>query len=154
MIPDFQSIMLPMLRFASDGSERLLSEARQELARTMNVSAEEQAELLPSGRQARWANRVAWAKVHLDAAGLLESTRRGVFRITERGRTVLEAPPERITLGFLNQFPEFTEFRGRGSSTPAEESPSSLQEAETPEEVLESAYEQIRAGLANNFLLA
>ncbi|MFZ2492835.1 MAG: restriction endonuclease [Thermoanaerobaculia bacterium] len=152
MIPDFQSIMLPILRFAADGGEHALANARQELARAMNVSAEEQAELLPSGRQARWANRVAWAKVHLDAAGLLESPRRGIFRITERGWTVLQNPPDRITLSFLNQFPEFREFRSRGSSASTESTSTPVQE-ETPEEVLDGAYAQIRAGLANDLLV-
>jgi restriction system protein len=84
-IPDFQACMLPMLQLASDGKERSLTEAREALAAQLNLSLEDRAELLPSGRQRRFDNRVAWAKSYLDHAGLLRSTRRGHFQMAQYG---------------------------------------------------------------------
>ena len=109
--------MLPLLRFASDGKEHAIGEARDALAADMRLSEEDLSARLPSNQQTVWANRVAWAKVHLDRAGLLRTTRRGVFEITERGRQVLVQPPDRITLKFLSQYPEFVAFRSRKSQT-------------------------------------
>jgi restriction system protein len=152
-VPDFQSIMLPMLQLAQDGEEHLLADVRERLAAYFSLTEADRNELLPSGRQTRWSNRVAWAKVHLDQAGLLETTKRGWFRITDRGRAALRQPLERITLGFLNQFPEFQEFR---KGTKNEAAPSiergTADETETPEETLDRAYRSIRAGLASELL--
>src|SRR5437773_9759530 len=88
-IPDFQSFMLPVLELAADGKEHTLAEAREGLAQRFGLTDAERAELLPSGRQRRFDNRVAWAKVHLRQAGLLSSQRRAYFQITQRGRDVL-----------------------------------------------------------------
>jgi len=110
-IPNFQMLTLPMLRFASDGEEHGLSEVREMLANEFQLTDAERSALLPSGRQAIFANRVAWAKVYLQRAALLDSQRRGHFRITERGTEVLRDPPERITVKYLERFPEFVEFR-------------------------------------------
>jgi restriction system protein len=88
-IPDFQSCMLPLLRLASDGTERALAEAREVLAAQMNLSPEDRAEILPSGRQPRFDNRVAWTKSYLDHAGLVRSPPRGHFQITERGPALM-----------------------------------------------------------------
>lgn len=84
-IPDYQSLMLPLLDFAADGREHPLREARGTLASRLGLSTYERAELLPSGRQPVFNNRVAWAKTFLQQAGLLSSPRRGHFQITERG---------------------------------------------------------------------
>lgn len=83
-VPDFQSLMLPLVEFAADGQEHSLREAREFLAKRLGVTEEEREELLPSGRQAVFDNRVAWAKTYLQQAGLLNSIRRGYFRITDR----------------------------------------------------------------------
>lgn len=117
-----------------------LAEARAHLAREFELSQAEQDELLPSGRQSRFANRVAWAKVHLESAGLLTTPQRGHFIISDRGRDVLKAPPARIDIKFLGQYPEFLEFRkpkrgARGDSAPTTENA----DAETPEEALEAS---------------
>ena len=103
--------MLPLLRIAGDGKEHALAEARGRLAAEFNLTQAEQEEPLPSGRQSRFANRVAWAKVYLEQGGLLVSPRRGHFAISDRGREVLKAPPARIDIKFLEQYPEFIEFR-------------------------------------------
>jgi restriction system protein len=148
-IPDFQSIMLPLLRLAGDGNEHALREAREILASELGLSDTDLRELLPSGKQARWANRVAWAKVYLVKGGLLESPKEGVFMITPRGKDLLAAPPPKITIGFLKQFAEFSDFR-RTSHT--DDADSGSEEHQTPEEILDGAYERIRTGLATELL--
>src|SRR5258708_39478107 len=110
-IPDFQTLMLPLLELASNGNEWSMQDARDQLARKFSVSEEEQNTLLPSGRQPIFSNRVAWAKSYLTQAGVLESPRRGVFRLSARGREVLREKPQKITVKYLERFPEFVEFR-------------------------------------------
>ena len=89
-IPDFQSIMLPLMQYASDGKEHTLRESIEYLAKQFNLSEEEREDLLPSGTQAIFDNRVGWAKTHLSKAGLLKSPRRSVFIISDRGRQILQ----------------------------------------------------------------
>jgi restriction system protein len=146
--------MLPMLRIAGDGQEHSLSEARTRLASEFKLTQAEQEELLPSGRQSRFANRVAWAKVYLEQAGLLLSPRRGHFLITDRGSDVLKKPPARIDIRFLDQYPEFVDFRTpKGDTeTAAPPPPTNAPDAETPEEALEAAHEKITASLASEVL--
>jgi restriction system protein len=152
-VPDFQTLMLPIMEFAADGQEHSLREAREYLAKRLGVTEEEREELLPSGRQAVFDNRVAWAKTYLQQAGLLNSIRRGYFRITERGRQVLAEKPERIGIKLLDRFPEFVEFHR--SASRQEKSVEELVESQekiTPEEMLESAHQQIRNDLAGDLL--
>jgi restriction system protein len=151
-VPDFQTLMLPVLQFSGDGSIHSLGDAREHLATHFALTSEERAEMLPSGRQRRFDNRVAWAKSYLEQARLIESPRRAHFAITPRGREVLSRGINRIDIGFLEEFDEFRQFRSSGirdsSGTPA---PSTVT-AETPEEVLERAYQTIRAELASDLL--
>jgi restriction system protein len=152
-MPDFQSLMLPLLEIASDGKEHPLREARETLATRFNLTEEERNALLPSGRQAVFVNRVAWAKVYLQQAGALESTRRGHFRISDRGREVLQEGLERITVKYLDRFPEFVQFR---SATKKEKGPGVTtevaEEGQTPEEVLEAAHQRLRDDLISELL--
>lgn len=110
-IPDYQSIMLPLLKFIGDGKERSLREAIEHLGGKFDLSDEERKELLPSGQQATFDNRVGWARTYMKKAGLLDYTRRGFFCITERGQAVLSQNPTEINAKFLKQFPEFVEFQ-------------------------------------------
>ncbi len=153
-IPDFQTIMLPMLRAASDGKEYALRDMRQLLAEEFGLSEEEKTALLPSGRQRIFANRVAWSKVYLGQAGLLTSPKRGFLKISQRGIEVLRQKPERIDIKFLDRFPEFVEFRTSGKKNHAETEPSAISgpEPETPEEALEAAYQSLRTALATELL--
>ena len=112
-IPDFQTLMLPVLRIAAEGEVRI-SDVVERLAGEFTLSADERSHLLPSGRQTTFANRVHWAKSYLGKAGLVELTKRAHFRITEDGRKVLAAPPERIDIKYLNRFPSFRQFREAG----------------------------------------
>ena len=109
-IPDYQTIMFPLLKFSSDRQEHSLREAIDCLADHFNLSDEERKELLSSGQQAIFANRVGWARTYLKKATLIESTRRGYFRLTERGINVLKENPQEINAKFLYQFDEFKKF--------------------------------------------
>jgi len=153
-VPQFQDITLPLLRLAADGQTHSLAQARERLAGTFGLTDSEQEELLPSGRQTRFANRVAWAKVYLEQADLLSSPARGQFVITPRGSEVLKDPPDRITIKFLERFPEFATFRSRRQRTPPtkDSEADSSEESETPEEALDGAYQKIRGGLAAQLL--
>ncbi len=145
--------MLPMLKFASDGKEHSMSETREYLAKELSLSDADLKEMLPSGRQTKFVNRVAWAKVYLSQAGLLESPGRGVFKISENGRKVLSNPPDKITVKYLEQFPEFLEFRyeRKGSRTSKLEY-EVYEQAATPEEALEQAAENLREEVAHQLI--
>ena len=102
-VPDFQSLMLPMLQIAADGKEHSLAEAREVLSPQFSLTEADLDELLPSGRQSKFSNRVAWAKSYLQQAGLLVSPRRGYFQLSPRGQEVLKSPPARVDIRFLEQ---------------------------------------------------
>ncbi len=147
-VPDFQTIMLPLVMLASDGRERPLVEAFNGLADRFNLTTEEREELLPSGRQRRFENRVRWARSYLTKAGLLESPRRGSFKITSRGQDVLRENPSSINIHYLDRFPEFVEFR----TATRDATPVATGDAETPEELIESSFSRLRASLADDLL--
>jgi len=149
-IPAFQEITLPLLQIAGDGQVHVLADTRARLARHFGLTADEEEELLPSGKQRRFANRVAWAKVYLQRAGLLASPSRGQFQITSRGSEVLSSPPAAIDIRFLRQFPGIDEFRSSNPRVPPNGGGDGDQG--TPEEVIEAACLTIRAGLAADLL--
>ncbi len=151
-IPDYQSVMLPLLRFASDGSEYSLREAIDGLADKFGLTDTERKELLPSGQQPTFDNRVAWARTYISKAGLLEPTRRGYFRITQRGRDVLAKSPSEINAKFLEQFPEFVEFKSKRRTREETTETVETENLQTPAEVLETAYQKLREDLSSNLL--
>lgn len=151
-IPDYQTLMLPLLRLTSDGTERRFRDAVEALAAEFQLSADERSELLPSGTAPTFDNRVGWARTYLKQAGLIESPKRGILQITERGRTVLSNNPTRIDVRLLDQFQEFRKFRTRRTDetiTPGvrHEHAAGHPEAETPEDQLASAYKRLRHDL-------
>lgn len=153
MIPDFQSLMLPVLKSSANGEVRI-RDVISTLANELDLTEEEKAVLLPSGKQTTIANRINWAKSYLTKAKLVRLTGRGLFEITDRGRRVLADPPEKITIKFLDQFEEFRQFKEKSGSE-ADGAPSTLDtlaESETPEEVMRSAYEQMNVSLADDLL--
>ena len=151
-IPDYQSIMLPLLKLAKDGEEHSLREAIESLAVQFQLTDKERAELLPSGRQATFDNRVGWARTYLKKAALLKSTKRGYFQITTRGQEILKQNPAEINNAYLRQFPEFIEFQAPKEKP--DEAPLSLQAdtSQTPEEAIEEAYQNLREALAVDLL--
>lgn len=152
MIPDFQTLMLPLLKLCADGAEHSKQDAVPTLAKEFGLSEDDLAELLPTGRQGKFDNRVGWTKSYLKQAGLLEITKRGVFRITELGRQVLAENPERIDVKYLDRFEGFKAFRtGSGKKETAPPTQDVIQES-TPEELLEAGYKQLRAQLTFDLL--
>ncbi len=156
-IPDFQTLMLPLLRYCEDGKDHTKSEAVPALAKEFGLTEVELAEDLPKVRQGKFYNRVAWAQTYLKQAGLLEITGRGLFRITERGKQVLVSNPARIDMKFLEQYPEYIAFRNRGKSNrkKQESGQTAVEEAvseATPEELLEAGYGQLRSALGGELL--
>ena len=109
-IPDFQTLMLPLLKAVADGREYPLRDAVELLAHEFGLTDEEQQQLLPSGNSPTFNNRVAWAKTYLKKAGLIDQPRRAYFQITQRGREVLRSSLPSINMKFLEQFPEYVAF--------------------------------------------
>jgi len=152
-IPDYQSCMLPLLEFLGDQHEHSLRETIDHLATHFKLTEDELKQLLPSGQQAVFDNRVAWARTYLKQAGLLEPTRRGYFRITPRRLEVLKQKPEKINVKFLEQFKEFRDFRQRKRKPHDKTKETNKEDIEkTPAEALEAAYENLREDLAKELL--
>jgi len=142
--------MYPLLELAADGEVHSMDEAYEVLAEKFNLTEEERAELLPSGRQSRYENRVGWARTYLTKAGLLESTGRGQFKITPRGLDVLRSGVTDIDKSYLYQFPEFVEFRRRDRGNAESEV---IEDAgKTPDEQLELLYLELEKQLAHELL--
>jgi restriction system protein len=150
-IPDFQSLMLPLLTYLAGDTERTNQETLDALAASSNMSDDERTQLLPSGRPTVFRNRVAWAKSYLVRAGLIEASRRGIYRITDLGRQVLAGHPERIDLKSLGSFPGSREF-GLPAKQSTEAQVAASPALMTPEDHIELGYQQIRGALAADLL--
>lgn len=156
-IPDYQTCMLPFLRFLGDNSEHSLRDTEESLAKHFDLTDSERVELLQSGQQGIFKNRIGWARTYLKKAGLLEAPRRGVFKITDRGLTALATNPNRIDAKFLEQFPEFIEFREASKVSSEIKFNTDLKDTvpvttATPEEAIELAYQGLREQLAQELL--
>jgi restriction system protein len=168
-IPDFESIMRPLLNHLSDERDYGTDETLDVLAQIFKLTEDERRQLLPSGRQALFRNRVAWAKFHLKKALVVETSRRGVYRITERGKELLRNVPERIDMSILKQFPEYRAFLlnsrrnedvGRGSSEGAQTvlgqgilgHSNDTQDRYTPEELMGLGYSRLNGQLSTELL--
>lgn len=154
MIPDYQTLMLPVLKSASDEAvdTRSVIEA---LADEFELSEIEREDLLPSGKQKTFDNRVHWAKTYLKQAGLLEYPQRGYFLATEEGRRVLESSPEKIDNSFLKKYEAFQEFqsrKGTGSTEEVEASAPVSESDATPDEILRAAHKKINDTLSADLL--
>lgn len=151
-IPDFQALMLPVLRESAMGEVRI-SDVVTLLGAKLGLTEAELSELLPSGKQTTFANRVNWAKSYLGKAGLIKLTKRAYFEISDRGRAVLENPPPAINIKFLESFPEFRAFREASSETPAisQSEPTNFREL-APDEVIRSANAELQKSLGAELL--
>jgi len=154
MIPDYQSLMLPLLRLVSDKQEYKYRDLIERLALEFKLTDDERREPLASGNQAIFDNRVGWAKTYLKKAGLIDSPKRATFVITELGLETLKENPDRIDAKYLRKFPAFLEFvHAEKSDSVSEEEPISQESiAQTPEENLDKAYQRIRKSLASELL--
>lgn len=158
-IPSYQELMLPVLRLASTADELWGRQAVQDLADKLGLTADERAQLIPSGQEALFSNRFHWAKTYMTKAGLLEPVRRGYFRITDRGRQLLASSPERIDNTILARYPEFKSFvtakpaADSNGETKADTSAASLDvEDKTPSERIRAAQEEIETALATDLI--
>jgi restriction system protein len=151
-IPDYQAIMLPLLKHCSDQKEHAVRETEVALAEVMKLSDEEREQKLPSGTQRKFINRVAWAKVYLSKAGLIMSPRRSVYQITQRGLDVLKENPQVINVAYLKRFEEFGEFINPDVNKTVSENIPFVESSTTPRETLESAYQIIRKQLVQELL--
>ena len=154
-IPDFQSIMLPLLKILADGKVYKYREIFEALVREFLVTEAERKEMLPSGQQEIFSNRVGWAKTYLKKAGLIDSPQRATFVISEKGKEILSQNPARIDAKFLRQFPEFQEFNRvnkQNETITLESNLSTSDQEQNPEELLENSYQEIRQALAIDLL--
>jgi len=157
-IPDYETLMLPVLKVAGDGQEHRIGDVVNQLARDFGLTEEEQQQILPSGKQATFANRVGWAKTYLVQAGLLEATKRAHFKITERGKKALAGNPSRIDGEYLSQFAEFVQFKERGREPGAEvitslgDRPTVTLQSVTPDELLRNTVKHIETALRKELL--
>lgn len=150
-IPDYQTLMLPLLRQVADQREYKFRDLIEALASEFKLSEDDRKEMLASGQQPIFDNRVGWARTYLKKAGLLDSIRRGYLTISPQGLMVLKQNPVRIDVKFLRQFPSFLEFQSAGRSN-SEEEPNIEPSIQTPEELLDQAYQRIRKDLAAELL--
>jgi restriction system protein len=154
MIPDFQTIMLPLLEQLSDGREHKLRDIINALSDNFSLTKEERIQLLPSGNQAIIDNRIGWARTYLKKANLIENPRRGIIYISESGKKVLNNKPSKIDLSFLKNLPEFKEWQESYQNTNVterEQTEVSNSKA-TPDEIMDNAYQEIRRNLAQDLL--
>jgi restriction system protein len=152
MIPDYQSIMLPLLDLISDGKEYKMRHVTDELAIRFGVTEEEEKELLPSGAAPVFYNRTAWARTYLKKAGLIDSPKQGIVIISARGLNVLRKKPSSIDNKFLRQFSEFVDFQTTKRENEVDTESTDEQSKQTPEESLETAYQKIRKSLASELI--
>jgi len=152
-VPDYQTLMLPVLRLAKDG-ETSISHCVEKIAKEFSLNEEDLEELLPSGKQSVIANRAHWAKFYLVKAGLLKPTRRGYFEVADRGRTALAQGLDRIDNKYLDQFEEFRVFRAKSTPTNGGSNGSRVAPTETatPVEQIETAYEMLTEQLKSELL--
>jgi restriction system protein len=156
-VPDYQTVMLPLLRLASDGQEYRFRDAVEKLASEFSLTDSERAEMLPSGTAPLFDNRVGWARTYLKQAGLLQSLKRGTLQITQRGIDLIAKNPSKINVEFLRQYPEFRAFQTRRRDK-ADEGSADTQDAaianadQTPEDALAAAYKTLRGSLEADLL--
>lgn len=153
MIPDYQSLMRPVLECAKN-EPRKISDVVEEISEHLELSEEERQQMLPSGKQTTIANRVHWARSYMKQAGLVRNIRRGWYELTERGKSILNDPTISLDSKYLEQFDEFQEFKSRGKENEvgatAEETSEIL--GNTPDENLQAAHKKLEAALAANLL--
>lgn len=151
-VPKYNELMLPLLQFSSDGEEHHIRNASIEIADYLKLADEQINELLPSGKKTKYYDRIHWAKTYLSKAGLLESTGRGLFKITQRGYDLLNTNPQEINSKLLNQYEEFVEFQTPSINNSNNEIIDSEEDTQTPEEEIQAIYKKLRKSLGDELL--
>ena len=159
VIPDFQTIMLPLLKITGDGQKHRHGDVSSVLAAQFNLKEADIKEMLPSGRQARFDNRVAWARAYLKKAGLIENTSRGIFRITEPGRALLKSNPSRIDIKLLMKYPEIQKWHNIKPAPTTDKGTKNNEDcnceyikSQTPLEALVASYQEIGRKLSDDLI--
>ena len=156
-VPDYQSLMLPILEQSASGEVRI-GDVVDQLAENLKLSESDLAELIPSGKQTTFSNRVHWAKSYLKQAALVEATKRAHFQITERGREVLESGIDKIDINYLKKFPEFIAFQNRSNiGDPNDETPTALKfevmdVTQTPDDLMRNTNRAINLSLGQEII--
>ncbi|HTM93152.1 MAG TPA: restriction endonuclease [Flavisolibacter sp.] len=151
MIPDYQSLLSPILKIADDGNEHDNNEITGILAEQFNLTEEELNQWVPSGQQRVFANRVTWAKSFLKQAKLIRPVKKSVFIITDKGKEVLKQYPNNLNIKILKQLPSYQEYKNENSIADSDGSTEDIS-LETPEEQIESGYEKIRKSLEQELI--
>lgn len=157
-IPDFQTVMRPLLALAADGKEKKIRDAVQKLADEFNLAPEDRAEPIPSGGELLFSNRVNWACTYLAKAGAIKRSRRGHFHITERGLELLKDNPKRIDIKTLKKFPEFVVFQApkpkadSGTANTSNDEDTVEETKSTPDEAIATAVAEIDSRLQTELL--
>lgn len=155
-IPDYQTLMLPLLLLTKDGKEHTLAQAAEAIAQQFSLSEAERNEMLPSGGQLKIFSRIGWSRTYMAKAGLIETVSRGKFRVTPRGLSLLSTNPQKIDVSLLNQYPEFVAFRT--GTAPTKSNSDTIGEVDlnaaqqTPQELLESSYQTLHRQIADDLL--
>jgi restriction system protein len=158
MIPDFQTLMLPLLEFLSDKNEHDTQVLLKLISDKYELTPDEREELLPSGRQKIINNRIAWARIYLHKAGLIESPKRSIFKITEVGLKVLASKPQRIDIKFLKTIPAFKDwqasfaYQSKKGENDTSQSTDEVESVKTPEELLDYSFTKLKDELAIELL--
>lgn len=153
-VPDYETLMTPLLKILADGREHRLRDLTARLADEFQLTEEDRQELLPSGQQTLISNRVGWAKAYLKKAGLVDSPARGCFRLSEEGKRVLQDPAVKVDNKFLARYPAYLEFKSQKKRPEAVTATDTAAEADdqTPDEAIESAYRDLRSALADDLI--
>jgi restriction system protein len=154
-VPTFQELFLPILAYVADGKEHTKNDVSEHLAVKLNLTPDELSEILPSGKQTKFMNRIAWTRTYFGKALLVESTGRGLFKITQRGLDLLATKPVKLDVKVLKQYPEFQSFHQASSNDASQEVAANevvIVNDETPEERLETSYQSLRKELAQTLL--
>jgi len=151
-IPDYQTIMLPLLKYIEDGKVYTVRDAVEHISSLFNLTEQEKKELLPSGQQYIIDNRVGWAKTYLKKAGLVESPQRSYMKITKLGLDALKKKPTEINVKYLEKFPMFLEFRSKAIETSTSDDQENLEKLQTPQEHMEFGYQKIKKDLSQEIL--
>lgn len=147
-VPKFHEFMKPFLMTVSNGEKYALKDIRNSLAAEFRLTNEDMSEMLPSGTQTVYANRIQWAGTYLTKAGLLIKPSRGVFVISDEGKSVLNENPEVIDVEFLTRYESFREFQGASNQEPT----TNKKEIETPDYAFEESFEKINENLSDEIL--
>lgn len=153
-IPDYQTLMLPLLEWLSDGKVHTARQTYDHLIQLFNLTTDEANQLLPDSNQPIIENRVGWAKTYLKKAGLVDNSKRGIWQISELGLKFLKNKPTRITNEDLMHIPEFLSFKQSSHSSPTQTNQIKVESESTPTELMDLSYQRIRDALATEVLSA